>query len=89
MESVLRERGDDAGTLAALDSLDLPDAERRFLELMIEHHRGGVEMAEMAIATEPTDVVANLAESIVVGQSAEIDLLESLLAERTVPEGDS
>ncbi|MEZ5219831.1 MAG: DUF305 domain-containing protein [Ilumatobacteraceae bacterium] len=75
--------------LAALDSLDLPDAERRFLELMIEHHRGGVEMAEMAIATEPTDVVANLAESIVVGQSAEIDLLESLLAERTVPEGDS
>jgi uncharacterized protein (DUF305 family) len=69
--------------LAELDSLELPAAERRFLELMIEHHRGGVEMADSVLATEPTDVVATLARSIVTGQAAEIELMETMLADRT------
>lgn len=69
--------------LAELDSLDLPAAERRFLELMIEHHRGGVQMAESVLAAEPTDVVTTLATSIVTGQAAEIELMETMLADRT------
>lgn len=69
--------------LAELDSLDLPAAERRFLELMIEHHRGGVDMAESVLAAEPTDVVTTLATSIVTGQAAEIELMETMLADRT------
>ncbi len=72
--------------LAALDSLDPADAEVRFLELMIDHHRGGVQMAEMVLSTGPTEAVGNLAESIVVGQNAEIELLEAMLADRTVPQ---
>lgn len=72
--------------LAAIDSLDPADAEVRFLELMVEHHRGGVQMAEMVLSTDPTEAVANLAESIVVGQNAEIELLETMLADRTGPE---
>jgi uncharacterized protein (DUF305 family) len=75
--------------IAALDSLAVDDAEQRFLELMIDHHRGGVQMAEAVLSTEPAEVVANLAESIVVGQRAEIELLESMLAERTAPEEGS
>ena len=69
--------------LAELDSLELPAAERRFLELMIEHHRGGVQMAESVLAAEPTDVVTTLATSIVTGQAAEIELMETMLADRT------
>ncbi len=76
--------------LAALDSLELPAAERRFLELMIEHHRGGVQMAEIAVAAEPTEVVANLAESIVVGQRRrDRTAQETMLADRPCRRRDS
>jgi uncharacterized protein (DUF305 family) len=50
---------------------------------MIEHHRGGVQMAESVLAAEPTDVVTTLAASIVTGQAAEIELMETMLADRT------
>jgi uncharacterized protein (DUF305 family) len=58
------------------------DAERLFLQLMIAHHEGGVEMAEAVIERSSQRVVVDLATSIVQAQSSEIDLMERMLAER-------
>jgi uncharacterized protein (DUF305 family) len=63
---------------------DLADAtgpafERMWLETMIEHHEGAIELAEDEVADgEDPDAVA-MAESIVETQQAEIDRLESML----------
>jgi uncharacterized protein (DUF305 family) len=57
-------------------------AERKFLTLMIAHHRGGVEMAQAVIARTAEPEVLDLARSIVMSQTAEIDLMEDMLEER-------
>ncbi|SIO29788.1 DUF305 domain-containing protein [Agromyces cerinus] len=59
------------------------EAERRFLELMIAHHQGAVEMADAALARSTDDVVTALAQSIVDSQTSEIELMTGMLAERT------
>jgi uncharacterized protein (DUF305 family) len=58
-------------------------AERRFLELMIAHHRGAVEMADAALARSTNRVVVPFAESVSLSQTAEIALMEDLLAARS------
>lgn len=58
------------------------DAEVLFLELMIAHHQGGVEMADAVLARSTTKVVTDLAGSIVKAQTSEITLMEDLLAAR-------
>ena len=58
------------------------EAERIFLQLMIDHHRGGVEMARAALADARTDEVLTLAGAIERAQATEIELMESMLAER-------
>lgn len=58
------------------------DAERQFLELMIEHHRGGVEMAQAALGAVEIDQVRELADSMQQGQQAEIRLMRQMLEER-------
>ena len=57
-------------------------AEVLFLQLMIAHHKGGVEMAEAVLARRNNKVVTDLAGSIVKAQVSEIKLMESLLAAR-------
>ncbi|MEF3402465.1 DUF305 domain-containing protein [Agromyces sp. CCNWLW203] len=59
------------------------DAERRFLELMIAHHQGAVEMADAVLARSTNPVVVALAQSIVDSQTSEIDLMTGMLEERT------
>ena len=59
------------------------EAERIFLELMIAHHEGAVEMADAALARSSYPVVARLAQSIVDSQASEIALMEDMLAERS------
>lgn len=71
-----------AEQLAELQSLTGVAAERYFLELMIAHHRGGVEMAEAVLARTDTRVVVDLASSIVQAQESEIALMEDMLAAR-------
>ena len=71
--------------IAALDDLVPAEAERRFLELMIEHHRGGVQMAEAAVVLDPSEVVGGFAQSIVDGQKAEIVNMERMLEQRAAP----
>lgn len=58
------------------------EADRIFLGLMIEHHRGGVVMAEAALADATTDEVLTLAGAIERAQTAEITLMERMLRER-------
>jgi uncharacterized protein (DUF305 family) len=65
-----------------LRSLDGVDAERLFLELMIEHHRGGVEMAEALVARSTNDQAVTLATGIIRSQSGEIDYMQQLLDDR-------
>lgn len=57
------------------------DFDRLFLTGMIQHHEGAITMADL-VATDGTDVqVTELANEIVIGQGAEIDRMQELLAE--------
>ncbi len=56
------------------------EAVREFLRLMIEHHRGGVPMAEAVIDRSDQEVVTRLAHAIIDTQSAEIETMEAMLA---------
>lgn len=69
--------------ISELQALEGVEAERRFLELMIAHHKGAVEMAEAVLARSDYPVVVSLAESIVASQASEIALMEDMLAERS------
>lgn len=59
------------------------EAERLFLQLMIAHHQGGVEMAQAVIARSTNRVVLDLAGSIVTAQTSEIELMTQMLAARS------
>lgn len=59
------------------------EAEKLFLELMIAHHEGGVEMAVAAQELAGESVVLFLADTIVVGQTAEISVMQDMLSVRT------
>jgi len=69
--------------LEQLRAAEGEEAERLFLTLMIEHHRGGVAMADAALAHAERPEVRTLAEAVASAQTAEIALLEDLLAERS------
>ncbi|MDQ3765204.1 MAG: DUF305 domain-containing protein [Actinomycetota bacterium] len=53
-----------------------------FLQLMLRHHQGGVPMAEYAAQHAETAQVRNLAEKIMISQSAESEYLAQLIAQR-------
>ncbi len=71
--------------LARLEASDGEDAERLYLDLMIPHHVGGVEMAEIAAEEAQGRQVRTLAQAIVDSQTAEITVLETMLDERGGP----
>lgn len=66
--------------LAALRAASGDEAVRLFLELMIAHHEGGVDMAEAALARTDVPQVVTLARGIETAQLAEIDLMRGMLA---------
>jgi uncharacterized protein (DUF305 family) len=73
---------------AELDALAAAEgraADIMFADLMIEHHFGGIEMAEFAMQNAEYDEVVMMAESMAHGQEAEIremlDVIESGLDE--------
>jgi uncharacterized protein (DUF305 family) len=68
--------------LAQLKSLSGVEAERLFLELMIAHHKGGVDMAEAVLQRTDNRLVTSLAKGMVAAQLSEIELMEQMLAER-------
>jgi uncharacterized protein (DUF305 family) len=58
------------------------DAEVLFLQLMIRHHEGGVEMAQGLLKLSDRPEVRELAQHIVDGQTAEITLMKGFLSQR-------
>lgn len=65
--------------LAALRDAPAGDVDRMFLELMIRHHQGGVEMATAAASTATVPYVRALATSIEGSQTAEVESMTDLL----------
>ena len=77
----------DADVLS-LGTLPAKQAEVKYLQLMIQHHRGGVQMAQGGLKSG-VPPVETVARAIVNSQSAEIRLIASMLKERgaSVPAG--
>jgi len=65
-----------------LEGLSGQQAEVQFLELMIAHHLGGVEMAAAILERSDVNVVRDLAAGILSVQKSEIALMQRMLAER-------
>lgn len=65
-----------------LRSLEDLEADELFLQLMIPHHRSGVEMGEAALAQASRPEVRALAQSIVDAQVSEIAYMETLLQQK-------
>ncbi|UPT23132.1 DUF305 domain-containing protein [Thermobifida alba] len=68
--------------MEALRAASGVEAEILFLELMIEHHRGGVDMAEAAVELAAEEKVVSLAQGMIDAQESEIDLMNDMLVER-------
>jgi uncharacterized protein (DUF305 family) len=56
-----------------------PGAERLFLQLMIAHHEGGIEMADAVLASTVQPEVRQLASAIATSQRAEIEQMTQML----------
>lgn len=67
--------------MAPLEAASGAEFDRMFLEMMVEHHRGAVEMAETEIADGENADAVQMARQIVTDQNAEIQEMEALLSE--------
>ena len=70
--------GEDMDQLEAASGAEF---DRMFLEMMIEHHRGAIAMAEEVLVDGSHPDVLELAEDVVSDQEAEVQEMEQLLAE--------
>jgi uncharacterized protein (DUF305 family) len=69
--------------LDELGGLTGVDAERKYLTLMIAHHRGGVEMAQALLERSRNPLVTDLATGMVTVQDKEILYMQQLLDARS------
>ena len=65
--------------LETLKAAKGPEFDKLFLEGMIKHHQGAIDMAQMILASQ-NDEVRTLGEAIVSSQTAEIASMKSMLA---------
>ncbi|MFJ1752709.1 DUF305 domain-containing protein [Kitasatospora sp. NPDC088134] len=68
--------------LEKLRSLNGRDAEVYYLQLMINHHKGGADMAQAYVDAAKNDAEKRLAKGMVDAQRSEILLMTDMLAER-------
>ena len=61
-------------------------ADELFVELMVAHHHGGIEMAECAVDDAGLAKVRSMAQSMITGQRGEIAELDQLLAADAGPD---
>lgn len=76
--------GDMAGMMSDEDMATLEQAtgaefDRLFMEMMIKHHEGAIEMAKTALRDGQNADAATLAKDIIDAQQAEIDTMRELL----------
>lgn len=67
--------------MALLENVTGADASRVFLELMIEHHQGAIVMAQRQLDNGVNPDALELAQAIIDDQTAEIAVMQALLAE--------
>jgi uncharacterized protein (DUF305 family) len=63
---------DHAGSGGTVEHGDVP-FDAQFIDSMIEHHRGAIEMAEQALKESARDEIKHLSENIIAAQQQEID----------------
>ena len=78
------EGGDMGGMMSEEDMTMLEDAsgaefDQMFLEMMIEHHRGAISMAETEVTDGENPDAIDMAENIITTQESEIEQMEQLL----------
>lgn len=66
-------------SMVALENLSGQDFDIAYMSMMIEHHKGALEMAEAALAASENENVRGAAQAIVDTQSAEIQQLTDWL----------
>jgi uncharacterized protein (DUF305 family) len=69
------------GDMAALEAADGAEAARLFLEQMIVHHEGAIEMAQTELDQGANEEVIALAQAILDTQTTEIATMENLLTQ--------
>ena len=69
--------------MAALETASGAEFDRMFLEMMIEHHRGAITMAETEVAEGTSQDAIRLAQTIIEDQESEIVEMEGMLSEMT------
>lgn len=67
--------------MTSLEDADATDASRLFLEQMIMHHEGAVDMARTALEDAQNPDVLALAQQVIDDQTAEITTMQNLLAD--------
>ncbi|MCX6465168.1 MAG: DUF305 domain-containing protein [Pseudonocardiales bacterium] len=65
--------------MTALEQASGPEFDQMFLEMMVEHHRGAIEMAQTELDEGSDPEALALAQQIIDAQQAEITEMESLL----------
>ncbi|MFI2199661.1 DUF305 domain-containing protein [Streptomyces sp. NPDC020192] len=68
--------------LKKLQSLSGKQAETFYLQLMTDHHKGGIHMAEGCVATCTVGVEQRLAQGMVDAQQSELQVMAGMLKER-------
>jgi uncharacterized protein (DUF305 family) len=69
----------DEATMARLTSLEGSEFDQLWLQSMIGHHQGAIEMAKTEIANGANVDAKSIAQNIVTTQQAEIDQMNQLL----------
>lgn len=72
---------DQEEVMAELEGLSGADLDRRFLELMIDHHRGALDMAQEHLDKGAHEDALELSRAIVADQQDEIAVMEEMLTE--------
>lgn len=67
--------------MTSLENADATDASRLFLEQMIMHHEGAIDMARTALEDAQNPDVLALAQQVIDDQASEITTMQSLLAD--------
>ncbi|WP_017570620.1 DUF305 domain-containing protein [Nocardiopsis halotolerans] len=68
--------------MASLEEAEGEEAELLFLELMIAHHEGGIDMADAEVELGQEELVVNFAEGMASSQQKEIELMEGMIDQR-------